>query len=994
MAAVSILTILSHRFGEPFHSTLILHHSRPAARLVPAPYHHHIKYRDHGTKIMVQDLFGNMPVRIKQRAIADDSPSTRQREWESLRWNITGVLLAWNYPVSLSVKGPETHQRMKICYTSSRRTAASRLEPASENSSSFDTNLLRNTLIQGAKIDPSCWISWKTVSAQTLSVTIRAIISLQPAPTKGFQYISLGVRHLNHEAGNNILYDEVNHIFSSSNFGSQEDVGPVDSPDGTESRQDRRHSRSVTNKRLKGGGKGVDRWPMFYIRIESFKSKWVHEPQPDASLEDSSTLSSILEVLGTMVSSFLRAHDLCPRARPAGRRTIPKVSTLQPKLSCITAPISSKESERDEFASRLPALSIPKPSCTSRAAASKPLSIHDFGGNVKIPSFASNRSTMAHEEFGGWSRIKSARSTSDMKLGSDSTLPAGPTGRISDVQNVDEYETVDDAQAWLNAERSVLGEIAESPFLDQSTHDPGGQCNTAHHSSQNCNDQLARQLEVEASQKSYAISDALIPWTNPATKSTIYINARTGLVAHGNRPATPANMEINQVPTDRSSRPSTALSEWLKSARRNSEALGTPKAGSWADALLSSWENPVFPRTEQPIAQVQVEIPKFANSETCFSRMCSASGVEVENAFSISSSKLSAKLSRDALRGATILAQVDSKFILIKVAVDASNTSDDFSEDQITYPSHFLVLIDQHAADERIRIESLLSDLCSPPPTSVFKSGLGLASSIETTLLQKPLKFEISTTELILFRRHAPTFATWGILYDITRPSFKPSLLESQADCFVIIQALPSGIAERCRLDVQLLKDLMRADIYKREEVGTTVPSTTCLPTPPSTNEKMHELSTRSPAWISRIRDCPTGIINLLNSRSCRSAIMFNDVLTMVECETLVRRLAKCCFPFMCAHGRPSMVPLVALKRDGDDDDDDDDGVGGEMRGDGGSGFGLLELVGSGMEGYAGYGESMAEEDFGTAWERWMGSRKGVDEGGNVEGNGRETPES
>ena len=975
MAAVSILTILSHRSGEASHSTLILHHSRPAARFVPAPYHHHIKFRDHGTKITVQDLFGNMPVRIKQRAIADDSPSTRQKEWESLRWNITGVLLAWNYPVSLIVKGPEAHQRIQIRDTSSRGTAASRLERASENSSSFDATLLRNTLIQGAKIDSSCWISWKTVSAQTLSVTIRAIISLQPAPTKGFQYISLGFQHLNHEAGNNILYDEVNHIFNSSSFGSQEDVGTVHSPNGTESRKDRRHSKSVTNKRLKGGGKGVNRWPMFYIRIESFKSKWAHESQLDASLEDSSTLSSILEVLGTMVTSFLRAHHLCPKSRPTGRRTIPKGSTSQPNVPCITTPIPSKENERDEYASKLSALSIPR-SCTSRAAPPKPLSIHDFGGNVKFPSFVSNRSTMAHEEFGGWSRIKSARNTSDMKLGSDSALPAGLTGHISDVQNLtdlDEYETVDDAQAWLNAEKSVLGEIAESPFLDQSTHDGAGQSNTAHHSSQSCSDQLARQLEGEVSQKSHAISDALIPWTNPVTKATIFINARTGLVAHGIRPATPANMEINEFPAESSSRPSTALSEWLRSARRNSEALGTPKAGSWADAFLNSWENPVFPRTEQPIAQVQVEVPEFANGETCFSRPCSASGVEVENAFSISSSKLSAKLSRDAFKGATILAQVDSKFILVKVAVDASNTSDDFSEDQITPLGHYLVLIDQHAADERIRIESLLSDLCSPPSTSVFKSGLGLTSSIETTVLQKPLKFEISTTELTLFCRHALTFAKWGILYDITRPSFKSSLVESQADCFVIIQALPSGIAERCRLDVQLLKDLIRAEIYKREEVvTTTIPSTTGLPTPPSTNEKVHESSNRSPAWVSRIRDCPTGIINLLNSRSCRSAVMFNDVLTLVECETLVRRLAECCFPFMCAHGRPSMVPLVALKMD-------NSGADGEREREGGSGFGLVGMLRGGMEGSVERGGTLVEEDFGTAWGRWMG-RSGKEE--------------
>lgn len=41
---------------------------------------------------------------------------------------------------------------------------------------------------------------------------------------------------------------------------------------------------------------------------------------------------------------------------------------------------------------------------------------------------------------------------------------------------------------------------------------------------------------------------------------------------------------------------------------------------------------------------------------------------------------------------------------------------------------------------------------------------------------------------------------------------------------------------------------------------------------------------------------------------------MFNDPLTPDECEVLVRRLARCAFPFQCAHGRPSMVPILDLR--------------------------------------------------------------------------------
>lgn len=40
---------------------------------------------------------------------------------------------------------------------------------------------------------------------------------------------------------------------------------------------------------------------------------------------------------------------------------------------------------------------------------------------------------------------------------------------------------------------------------------------------------------------------------------------------------------------------------------------------------------------------------------------------------------------------------------------------------------------------------------------------------------------------------------------------------------------------------------------------------------------------------------------------------MFNDVLSVEECEQLISRLSRCVFPFQCAHGRPSMAPLVDL---------------------------------------------------------------------------------
>ena len=41
---------------------------------------------------------------------------------------------------------------------------------------------------------------------------------------------------------------------------------------------------------------------------------------------------------------------------------------------------------------------------------------------------------------------------------------------------------------------------------------------------------------------------------------------------------------------------------------------------------------------------------------------------------------------------------------------------------------------------------------------------------------------------------------------------------------------------------------------------------------------------------------------------------MFNDSLSMEQCSRLILQLSKTTFPFQCAHGRPSVAPLVPLE--------------------------------------------------------------------------------
>jgi hypothetical protein len=62
------------------------------------------------------------------------------------------------------------------------------------------------------------------------------------------------------------------------------------------------------------------------------------------------------------------------------------------------------------------------------------------------------------------------------------------------------------------------------------------------------------------------------------------------------------------------------------------------------------------------------------------------------------------------------------------------------------------------------------------------------------------------------------------------------------------------------------------------------------------------------------IDDC--GLLDRIKNMACKGAIKFGDMLSKKRVEKVFFEIKKCKFPFICAHGRPSIVVLKKIRDD------------------------------------------------------------------------------
>lgn len=902
VGALSLLTITSRHVQHYSHNTLIVHRSKVKSRLTPTLPQHEIRNSTgHGTRVSVRDLFGNMPVRVKQRAIVAEAGVEAERQWQALKIGVVGLLLPWNYRVAVKIMDSEDPERSFSLKTGAQfvPTALSErnLNTLNKKMSGLDQSTVLSILSQSGIISTDPRSNWIPVSASTSSVTVKGLISLEPAPSRIAQFMSIGIIPCLNENRHNELYETVNRLFSQSSFGHIDEGSELDEAEMKRQQHDRRYKKDgPTNKQVQGARKGVDRWPRFYFRID------LKTEESSRHVDDLSDmrLKSIANVLESLTLHWLETNNFRPKKPHRKRKhTINNDEQASHIISGGSSPMANNQT--------LSASLQPASGGRTHAAESDDMLSLGHRNSKRVKNTTLADAAMPTIPFTDWSRIKSARpemydsiwkcQTPSSSRPNTSELIGQEMGSLSKTPATVSVEAVNANQPGLVQDTS--SEMIELKQPDDAQH--------------------TRHLDETG--------ETYVDWIDSKTNQKYRVNTRTGMVMPHEMHQPASNRTFTSIPAAAANARLSSYGRPLVLEQRKNIMPSTLDAASsavtsspWLQTFLQTWRNPIFE------TQAEQAIPRIGlgGSELEMARSYGCHGEHaIADLFSSAGTVGASRLSKSALLYAQVISQVDNKFILMKIPSLVGSKSQEFN-----HARQLLVLVDQHAVSERCILETLLKELCTPArETSLVTSNLDFTSSIITNPVNKPLSFQIPSQEEAMFKVHAEHFATWGILYDIVSQKLESPRLN--------ILTLPPGISERCKTEPRLLIELLRSEAYSLAE-GSSTRTRPLSPTDTDT-----ELT-----WLQRIGSCPKGILHLLNSRACRSAIMFNDKLTLEQCQRLVEQVATCTFPFMCAHGRNSMVPLVHL------DDDDDDGVMRESLG----GFG---------------GEEEKNESFASAYRKW-----------------------
>lgn len=223
------------------------------------------------------------------------------------------------------------------------------------------------------------------------------------------------------------------------------------------------------------------------------------------------------------------------------------------------------------------------------------------------------------------------------------------------------------------------------------------------------------------------------------------------------------------------------------------------------------------------------------------------------------------RFTKENLRKAQFVAQVDRKFLLVKMSGMVEGERGGGAEGEV----ETLVMVDQHAADERIRVERLMEKMCGRVARGEEVEVWSFAGDGEEK--EKGQAVLVSRTEAVQIAESVEDFKRWGVGLQLPTVDHTLSTATPPPELGDYVQihltSVPLVVSDRLRVEPRLQQELVRSYLAQLAEQGAGGAA-------PRTNDGAAGEET---SWKSVVRQCPPVLLDLINSKACRGAIMFND---------------------------------------------------------------------------------------------------------------------
>ncbi|XP_046998642.1 DNA mismatch repair protein Mlh3-like isoform X1 [Schistocerca americana] len=206
-----------------------------------------------------------------------------------------------------------------------------------------------------------------------------------------------------------------------------------------------------------------------------------------------------------------------------------------------------------------------------------------------------------------------------------------------------------------------------------------------------------------------------------------------------------------------------------------------------------------------------------------------------------------------------VVGQCDKKFIIVYCS---------FVEDKAP---HVIGAFDQHAVHERIRLETLMKEYMEEDRKHTFKA----------TELKSEIVLPLNSKDCRIVKNFEEEFRRLGMSYEVLN------------DNCVSVKKVPT-----CLYNREIRENSRKSSSIER--------FLKCL------------ISDHAEVLFETHGTCfgiPGVLQEIINYEACRGAIKFGEELALEECKTLIKNLAKCDQPFMCAHGRPTFGVIFDLEQ-------------------------------------------------------------------------------